>query len=212
MPGAVHQLRPSPAPEPAAEPRKRIRTKIVFAREALAAVVQDMGALWRLHDRELWPDRTWGPEDPDVDVLRYLRLEHDGKQPGAIQQLHVITARTGKGRLIGYCFEIVSTDPHFRTTSCSVCDLIYLHPDYRAGKSLGLRHQPGIRLLRERERLLDDLKVVRRRIDFKLWRHGRPKTRSFAILMERVLVDLFGYEPEALRFQKISLPMQDEED
>src|ERR1043166_6320102 len=101
MPGAVHQLRPSPAE--AAEPKKRIRAKIVYQRETFASILPDLGPLWRRHDRELWPDRAWGKLAPNV--VQYLHLESQGI-------LHIVTARTG-GKLIGYCFELVLFDMHY---------------------------------------------------------------------------------------------------
>lgn len=192
MPGAVHQLRPSPAE---ATTRLRKRAKIVFQRERFADIVTDLGALWRRHDLELWPKRNWGRLRPNI--VQYLQLE-------AQSMLHIVTAREGgsRGKIIGYCFELVLMDMHYAETKSSVNDLIYLHPDYRIapkGDGLSLRRHPAMRLMREREKLLDDLKVTRRRIDFKAWRNFGPALKAL------------GYEIEAVRYQKIATGAEDEE-
>lgn len=197
MPGAVHQLRPSPAET--AEPRKRIRTKISFHREKFSTILPDLGPLWRTHDRELWPDRAWGKLAPNI--VQYLRLEAEGV-------LHIVTARAGR-KLIGYCFELVVFDMHYSETRSSVNDLVFLHPDYRIGKrddGLTLKHHPAMRLMREREKMLDDLgkppnaPVARRRIDFKAWRNFGPALGAL------------GYRVEAVRYQRVVTPTAEDED
>lgn len=178
MGSPVVKLRPEAPPAP---PQKRIHTKIVFQRERFADIVTDLGPLMRLHDREIWPGRKWGKLQPNI--VQYLSMEQQGI-------LHVLTARTGNGRLIGYSMEIVVLDLHFGIKS-ALNDTIFLHPDYRVGKGLSLRKHPGMRLLRERERMLDDMKVERRRISAKAW-------LMFGPLLERM-----GYEAEAVIYHRI---------
>lgn len=185
MAGAVHQLRSysSPATNDAAAPRPRIRTKIVFAVERFEDTLNDIGPLARLHDKELWPQRQWGPLA--LANRAYLDLE-------ARNQLLVLTARTGSGRLIGYCFDVVLAGSlHYAKTSHAHNDTIFLHPDYRVGKGLSLKKQPGYRFLAFRERELDKRQVERRRIDPKMW-------RDFGPILKR-----FGYEPEATIYARI---------
>lgn len=175
---------------PHADPAKRIKAKILFQQERFADIVPDLGPLWRLHDRELWPGRKWGKLKPDT--VFYLMAENQAVTWGGrqIPTLQVLTARTGGGRLIGYCFEFIRRDPHYETL-VSFNDTIFLHPDYRVGKGLSLKHQPGVRLLKEREAMLDKLGIERRRIGFKVWRQVGP-------ILERV----FGYKADMMFYHK----------
>lgn len=178
---AVVALKPKPAPEPAAP--KRIRTKITYQRERFVDVVTDMGPMMRAHDAEVWPHRTWGPRGVKFNVLKYLALENNGI-------LKVITARTGSGRMIGYCLEALELDDHYGMRSSINCGF-FLHKDYRVGKGLSLRKHPGYRLLLERERLLNENKIERRRIGVKVW-------IDFGALLKRL-----GYEPDMIQYQRI---------
>lgn len=166
------------------EPPRKIRTKITFQRERLADICMDMGPLLRAHDAEVWPSRTWGPPAPKFNLMKYLTLEQQGL-------LFIITARTGQGRLIGYCLELLEIDDHYGMKSALNVGF-YLHKDYRAGRGLSIRKHPAYRFLRERERFLDEAKSERRRIGAKVWLDFGP------------ILKLFGYKPDMIMFQKIA--------
>ena len=172
-------------------PAKRIRTKILYAREKLIDIITEMGPLMRAHDAEVWPGRKWGPRGVKFNVLKYLNLEAQGI-------LKVITARTGSGRLIGYCLEALELDDHYGMRGSINCGF-FLHRDFRVGKGLSLRKHPGYRLLLERERLLDEVKAERRRIGVKVW-------IDFGPLLKRL-----GYEPDMIQYVKMAVPEKDED-
>lgn len=165
---------------PDADKPRKIRTKITFQREKFVDLLLEIGPLFRLHDAEIWPDRTWGMLKPDI--VRYLTMEQGGI-------LHVLAARTGGGRLIGYNIEIVTRSLHYDLIE-GLSDTVYLLPAYRTGKGLSIRKSPGFRLLQARERMLDEMKVVRRRISTKVWLNFGP------------LLELLGYKPEATIYLK----------
>ncbi len=175
-----------PLSKPAARgERKIIHAKITFQRERLADICTDLGPLMRLHDAEIWPTRTWGPPGRvKFNIIKYLTLEQQGI-------LHIITARTGAGRLIGYCFEALEIDDHYGMRGAINCG-IFLQKEYRAGKGLSLRKHPAYRLLRERERMLDEFKAERRRMAVKVWLDFGPVLKHF------------GYEPDMIQYQKIA--------
>lgn len=178
------------APARMAQTPKRIHAKITYQRELFRDIWHEVGRLFILHDKDVWPNRTWGPLAPDV--LGYLTLEQQNK-------LAIITARAGTAkRLIGYTFDVVTAGHlHYSKTSHAHCDLVWMHSDYRVGKGLSVRKSPGFRLLQERERMLDGLKIVRRRIDPKIH-------RNFGGLLR-----ILGYAPEAIIHQKIVLAEDD---
>lgn len=196
MAGQILKLPPKPAaPAETPEPQKRVRAKIVFAKELFSDIVTEIGPLARLHDQELWPNRQWGPLK--LSVLAYLNMEKQNT-------LLVLTARTGAGRLIGYSMDVVLQGSlHYAATSHAMNDTIFLHPAYRVGKGLSLRKQPGIRFLLFRERQLDALKIERRRLDPKVDVYdaqGRIVERhDFGKILKR----LFGYEEEAVVYARI---------
>ena len=171
-----------PRPAPA---EKRPHVKIVFQRERLVDICMDLGPLMRMHDAEVWPSRTWGPSKAvKFNLPKYLILENNGI-------LKVITARTGAGRLIGYCFEALEIDDHYGIRGAINCGF-YLHRDYRVGKGLSIRKHPAYRFLRERERLLDEAKAERRRMGTKLWIDFGP------------ILKLLGYDDDMIQYQKIA--------
>lgn len=138
----------------------------------------DLGPLFRLHDKEMWPNRTWGDINPNW--MHYLTLE-------ANRLFHVLAVRNAACRLVGYCGEVLMMDNHYGVPT-SLCDMLFIHPEYRGGEGMV---SAGYRLLREREKMLDELKIVRRLI--------RPKhVKMFGPILERM-----GYEQVAYEFQKI---------
>ena len=163
--------------------RKRIRTRIAFKRERFIDCWMELGPLFRKHDAELWPRREWGPLAPDI--VKYLTLDHQNA-------LLLITARAGN-RLIGYSVDILMPDLHYATTKQAQNDLVWLHPDFRTGRGLSIKKQPGYRLLEERERMLDELGIVRRRINSKAWKNFGP------------LLKKLGYGVELIGYQRVIL-------
>lgn len=158
-------------------------TTVTFQRERFAEIVTELGPLIKEHDKELWPHRKWGPLL--LNTVQYLEMEHAGV-------LFVLTARNEMRELVGYCFEIVLPGSlHYAKTKHSLNDTIYLHHDYREGKGLSVKQSPGFKFLEAREWLLDDLRVERRRMDFKA-------QRDFGELMVKL-----GYEYEGPIYQKV---------
>lgn len=168
-------------------PRKAVHTPVTFQRERFAEMCVDLGPLARRHDREMWPNRKWGRLK--INVPAYMQMEAGGV-------LHMLTARAGRV-LVGYCFEIIMHDLTYDVRS-SLGEHIYLHPDYRVSEGLSVRKTNGYRFLEAREKMLDEMKVERRRVSTKAW------------LMFGPLLEMFGYQPEAVVFYRISKPAEAE--
>ncbi|MFO0467329.1 MAG: GNAT family N-acetyltransferase [bacterium] len=66
----------------------------------------------------------------DVDVRLYCNAD-------VSDRLRVYTARDGD-RLVGYACYFVGSNPHYQASKQAKQDVLYLHPDYRAGRT-GLR-------------------------------------------------------------------------
>lgn len=168
-----------------AKKKPRIHTTLTFQRERLIDICMDLGPLMRMHDAEIWPTRTWGPKGRvKFNLVKYLTLETQGI-------LHIITARTPKGSIVGYCFEAVQLDDHYGMPSAINCGF-FLREEYRVGKGLSLKKHPAYQFLAAREQMLDDFKVERRRMAVKVWLDFGP------------LLKLFGYSPDMMQFQKIA--------
>lgn len=167
----IHQKAPVPT----------IDRTVTFRRESLLDIMMDLGPLFRMHDRELWPQRNWGKIRPNFPF--YMQLEANGV-------LHIIAARNSKDRLVGYCAEMVTMDEKYAVKQ-SRNNMFYMHPDYRRGVGLSIKKSPGIRMLLERENMLDDLKVVRRLMETKM-------AVMFGPILERL-----GYTQAAIIYQKI---------
>jgi hypothetical protein len=158
------------------------RPEVSFCRERFIDIVTELGPLMRLHDAEIWPSREWGPKGAvRFNVVQYLMLGQRGA-------LHIITARA-EGALVGYCFEAIEPDDHYGMLGSVNCGF-FLKKEYRAGPGLAFRRHGACRFLAERERLLDELKVERRRIGVKTWLDFGP------------LLKLFGYEPDMIQYHK----------
>ncbi len=177
---AVVQLKAREETRPATtiKPGKR---KLTFKKERFADIWTEIGPLFRLHYREIAQDKAAIPLAPDL--VRYLTMEGQGI-------LHIVTARHGT-RLVGYVFYIVTFGLHYARTIHAQTDLTYLHPNYRFGRGLSLRKSSGFRLLQAGERMLDDLKVEKRRGNVKL-------ARDFGRLYEEL-----GYRPEEIIYSKL---------
>lgn len=177
---------------------RAIETKadLTFRRERLSDIWMEVGPLMLQHDAEIWPPErkaeyggSWGKLEPDIQ--RCFQLEN----PEA-QALFIVTARNAEGELVGYTSDIIARGLHFKNSIESVCDTVYLRPDYRRGHSLSIRSHPGFQLLKAREQLLDDHGAERRRITTKLW------------IEFGALLALLGYKPEATVHLKV-VPRKD---
>lgn len=97
---------------------------ITFDEEAPDTVIQDGIELFKAHYEELDKAKDY-PFDPDFQ--QYEDLFTRGF-------LRVYTARSD-GELIGYAVFVLVTPLHSRTIRQAVQDLVYLHPDYRKGRT-----------------------------------------------------------------------------
>lgn len=109
--------------------------------QQLADGLEDLAAL---HWEEVAGDKDVIPLAPDWD--RYRALEKSG--------VFKCLAARRDGILIGYSWWLVGPSLHYMTTKHAVNDLIFLDPDERRGLA-------GVRLIREGERALRDLGVVK---------------------------------------------------
>jgi GNAT superfamily N-acetyltransferase len=80
------------------------------------------------HYEELALDKWSVPLDPDWQ--KYERMDAAG-------QLSIVTLRA-QGRLAGYCFMVVDTELHYRTTLSAKMDVFWIAPEHR-GKMGGMR-------------------------------------------------------------------------
>lgn len=114
------------------------------------------------HWAELALDKDRVKLDPDWD--RYARLDADG-------QMCIVTLRA-QGKLVGYCWMIVGTELHYRTTLTAVMDIFYILPEYRG-------RMGGVRLFRAVEAELKRRGVARMYVGSKL---HRDSSRLFKAL------------------------------
>lgn len=82
----------------------------------------------------------------EVDWPRYITMEKAGT-------LKVLAMRRG-ARFVGYNAFFISPSMHYRNTLHAVNDVIYVDPEERRGSA-------GVRLIREADRLLKGLGVVK---------------------------------------------------
>ena len=141
----------------------------------------ELGPLLRKHDAEIMAKRQWGPLC--IDLPRYLALEQQN-------MLLLITVRAGT-RLVGYSIDVISRDLEYAKTPLAMNQLIWLHPDFRTGRGLSLVRQPGFQLLMIREKMLDDLKITRRKMTAMVWHNFGP------------LLKKLGYELEHVGYQRV---------
>ena len=147
---------------------------INFDVEKYAQVNEDIKELIKLHYEEIAVNKDVIPLDPDWD--KYKHLCDSGL-------LVIITARD-ESKLIGYSIFFITNHLHYKSTKYANNDLLYLHPDYRAGML-------GIRLIKQSEKILKEKKV-----DKILWHIKFNK--DFRIILHRL-----GYVDEDVIVGKI---------
>jgi len=100
-----------------------------YSVETYDEVIEDIKPLLEGHWEEiaLYKDEvTFAPN-----YFMYKELEEKNL-------LDIFTARTDKGKLIGYCIVFTMPHMHYSTTIMSNVDIFYVAPEYR-GKMAGLR-------------------------------------------------------------------------
>lgn len=98
--------------------------KLRFQWERFAKIVRELLPLWQRHWKEIAIDRDTIPLEPDFDS--YYRLDND-------RLLHILTARTHDGELVGYSFNIVGPHLHYQSTRTGHTDMFWLAPEHRRG-------------------------------------------------------------------------------
>jgi GNAT superfamily N-acetyltransferase len=116
---------------------------LVFQPEKLADVKAEAMALIERHWREVALDQDTVPLDPDWQM--YDKLEAAGV-------LHIITARTQGGKLVGYSAYLVTGNLHYRSLRVAETDIFYLDPSVRKGFA-------GLKLIRTAEHYLASVGV-----------------------------------------------------
>lgn len=111
---------------------------IIFAREVLEQVVQDITPLLLLHYEELTLHKDRVKLNPHWD--NYACLEATSHHA-----LQIFTARDA-GALVGYAVFFVQPHPHYRDLLTAHNDLLFVHPQHRG--------TTGLRLIRYCERQL----------------------------------------------------------
>ena len=147
---------------------------INFDVEKYAQVNEDIKDLIKLHYEEIAVNKDVIPLDPDWDKYKHLCDN---------ELLITITVRD-EGKLIGYSIFFITNHLHYKSTKYANNDLLFLHPDYRAGML-------GLRLIRESEKILKEKKV-----DKILWHIKFNK--DFRIILHRL-----GYVDEDVIVGKI---------
>lgn len=96
--------------------------------EPFTAMRQELQPMLPRHYEELALDKWSVPLDPDWP--KYERMDAAG-------MLSIVTLRA-QGRLAGYCFMVVDTELHYRTTLSAKMDVFWIAPEYR-GRMGGVR-------------------------------------------------------------------------
>jgi GNAT superfamily N-acetyltransferase len=123
----------------------RLKPVVEIEREVYTdELIEEMRPLLFKHWKEIATYQDRIPLDPDFSL--YAKLDAMGK-------LLCLTARLD-GRLIGYSVFLLTRVAHYKSTLCAVNDVIYVEPEFRKGSI-------GVRLIRESEKRLKDLGVVK---------------------------------------------------
>lgn len=95
-----------------------------YAEETFDQVRGDIEPLTVAH----WNEIAAHTEDYplDIDWQKYKVLE-------AMGMLHIVTARTDGGVLVGYCITFVTNHLHYKSTMFGINDILYIAPEYRQG-------------------------------------------------------------------------------
>jgi GNAT superfamily N-acetyltransferase len=105
-------------------------------------LIGEVQPLIELHYEELTLHKQVVKLDPDWN--RYKSLADQ-------KMITIITARD-KGILIGYSLFFVSSHIHYKNNVMANNDVLYLHPEYRQGRT-------GLKLIRKCEQVLQELGV-----------------------------------------------------
>ena len=127
--------------------------------------------LIEMHYREIASDKHAIPLEPDWDA--YDALEASGN-------LVCMTARD-KSVLIGYAVFILRWHLHYRTTKFAANDVIFLHPAYRRGTTVGRD------LIRKAEQELREYGVDKIQWHVKCYQDWSPILRRMGYINEEVL-------------------------
>ena len=146
--------------------------RITLARERASTVLDDIKPLLIAHYREIAHFQDI-PLDPDY--TRYLEMDLKGL-------LRIYTVRDHE-LLVGYALYFVMPALHYRGSLQAFQDILFIHPDYRKGRS-------GMALLKFSHEALksDGVQVVRQHV---------KAAHNFGPLLERL-----GYELEDLIYTK----------
>lgn len=106
---------------------------VEYGWEKFHQIAHELPSLFFAHWKELALNQDAIPLSPDWD--KYYRLGIEGI-------LHILTARTSNGLLVGYCFLMVGPHLHYATTLWAHADMYWLDPLYRQGWT-------GVRMFKE---------------------------------------------------------------
>lgn len=148
---------------------------IAFARETLFDVVEEVDGLLRLHYEELTLNKDRIALDPMWGEYRALE---------AMGRFVLFTARDD-GKLVGYSAFFVARHLHYAGLTLATNDVLYLHPDYRAGRT-------GVKLIRFCER-----ELAAQLGEFKLIWHAKY-SNHFARILEKM-----GYAREEVMMARM---------
>ncbi len=127
--------------------------------------------LIEMHYQEIASDKDAIPLDPEWET--YDALEDSGN-------LVCITVRDA-GVLIGYAVFILRWHLHYRTTRFAANDVIYVHPDYRKGTTIGRD------LILRSEKELREYGVDKIQWHVKCYKNWSPILRRMGYVNEEVL-------------------------
>lgn len=154
--------------------------KVVFTRESLATAYEDAKELFELHWDEIGTTKDVMQYCPNLPA--YAELERLG-------MLKILTCREvvdgQPGPILGYFYTIIMPHLHYAASLCSFCDIFFLNKAHRHGLL-------GFQLLREADKMLQELGVVKSFIPVKI---AHPKAQA---MLERL-----GYCPHEIVMTKL---------
>jgi len=142
-------------------------SSVVFQVEKFSKAQPEIADLCVEHYEEIANHKDTIPLDPDWE--RYRQMEDAG-------MLSLVTARE-EGKLVGYSIFFIAPHMHYKSTLAASNDVVFLKSTHREGST-------GIRLIKEAERVLQELGVHK-----VVW-HVKPK-KNFGVVLQRL-----GYQEE----------------
>src|SRR2546421_12373618 len=94
---------------------------ITYQEEAFDSIVEELKPLLYDHLTELANHKDIRPLDPNYESYSVLN---------SLGNIRIFTVRN-EGKLIGYASFVISNCLHYKTWVWAVCDVYYLHTDYR---------------------------------------------------------------------------------